>query len=149
MEDQLTSVPSDASNLVVSIGGNDALLSRDMLDVTVKTAHEALIVFDKRLSVFESAYRAAIDRVVDLERPMTICTIYNGNFEATEGRVIRMALMMFNDVIFRAAAERKLPVIDLRLVCNEPSDYANPIEPSGKGGRKIAEAIARSIGVAC
>jgi hypothetical protein len=35
----------------------------------------------------------------------------------------------------------------LRLVCTEPSDYANPIEPSGSGGRKIALAIAASLGI--
>jgi hypothetical protein len=27
------------------------------------------------------------------------------------------------------------------LVCGEPDDYANPIEPSSKGGEKIAMAI--------
>jgi hypothetical protein len=43
---------------------------------------------------------------------------------------------------------RGVDVIDLRLVCTEPSDYANPIEPSGAGGRKIAAAIAAAIGVA-
>ena len=33
------------------------------------------------------------------------------------------------------------PVIDLRRVCNERSDYFNPIEPNEQGGGKIAEAI--------
>jgi hypothetical protein len=55
--------------------------------------------------------------------------------------------MLFNDVILRTAFERRLAVIDLRLVCTDPADYANQIEPSGRGGRKIAEAIARSLGI--
>jgi hypothetical protein len=38
-------------------------------------------------------------------------------------------------------------VIDLRLICVEPSDYANAIEPSGQGGRKIAQAIAKALGL--
>jgi hypothetical protein len=54
--------------------------------------------------------------------------------------------MMFNDVILRVAFELELNVIDLRLICNQKSDYANPIEPSGQGGSKIAKAIACSIG---
>jgi hypothetical protein len=54
--------------------------------------------------------------------------------------------MMFNDVILRAAFHWRLQVIDLRLVCAEPSDYANPIEPSGSGGEKIARAIAVALG---
>ena len=54
--------------------------------------------------------------------------------------------MMFNDVILRVAFKHGLSVIDLRLICNEVVDYANSIEPSGIGGRKIAGAIATSIG---
>jgi hypothetical protein len=42
--------------------------------------------------------------------------------------------------------ERAIDVIDLRLVCTEASDYANPIEPSGTGGKKIADAIAAAVG---
>jgi len=62
-------------------------------------------------------------------------------------REARIALMLFNDVILRAAFERGLDVIDLRLVCTDPDDYANPIEPSGQGGRKIAATIASALGV--
>jgi hypothetical protein len=55
--------------------------------------------------------------------------------------------MMFNDVILRCAFERQLPIIDLRFVCSEKSDYANPIEPSGSGGLKIAKAVAGWLGI--
>jgi hypothetical protein len=54
--------------------------------------------------------------------------------------------MIFNDAILHTAFVRGAGVIDLRLVCNEASDYANPIEPSGGGGLKIATAIARAAG---
>lgn len=53
---------------------------------------------------------------------------------------------MFNDVILRVAFDQGLSVIELRLICNEPGDYANPIEPSGPGGLKIARAIAQAVG---
>jgi hypothetical protein len=56
--------------------------------------------------------------------------------------------MTFNDVILRTAFQWHLPVIDLRLICTEASDYANPIEPSGSGGAKIARAIAGALGFA-
>ena len=48
-------------------------------------------------------------------------------------------------MILRAAFAQGLPVIDLRLVCNEDADYANPIEPSAHGGEKIATVIARLV----
>ena len=40
-----------------------------------------------------------------------------------------------------------LPVSDLRLVCDDPADYANPIEPSVRGGGKIARAIVGALGL--
>ncbi len=49
---------------------------------------------------------------------------------------------MFNDVITRAAFARGLPLLDLRLICSRDEDFANPIEPSVRGGDKIAAAIA-------
>ena len=65
--------------------------------------------------------------------------IYNGAFEEPDlAARVRVALMMFNDVILRVAFEHHASAIDLRLVCNENADYANPIEPSGQGGMKIA-----------
>ena len=36
-------------------------------------------------------------------------------------------------------------MLDLRLIFTEPEDYANPIEPSVKGGAKLADAIRRLV----
>ena len=61
-------------------------------------------------------------------------------------RRARTALMMFNDVILRSAFDYRASVIELRGICVDAADYANPIERSGVGGRKIARAIARTVG---
>jgi hypothetical protein len=148
LADQLADVPADSSHVVISVGGNDALLNADLLATPVGSTAEALILFGERVGRFEAAYRAAIDAALALRRDTTVCTIYNGNLDAGEAPLARVALMMFNDAILRVAVERGLRVIDLRLVCTEPADYANPIEPSGLGGRKIARAIARCLGAA-
>jgi len=60
-------------------------------------------------------------------------------------RLAVAGLTVFNDVITRQAFARGLPLIDLRLVCDEDADYANPIEPSSQGGEKIASTIARLV----
>ena len=74
--------------------------------------------------------------------PLGVCTIYNGCFpDQSYQRIASLALAIFNDVIIRVAIEQGLPVIDLRLICTAPPDYANPIEPSSIGGEKIAKAI--------
>jgi hypothetical protein len=145
LSDQLADVPADATHIVVSVGGNDALLNSDILDMPVTSTAQALEIFGQRRSAFESAYSAVIDAALRQNRPTTVCTIYNGNFSDEQARINRVALTIFNDVIFRVAFARGLSVIDLGLICTEPSDYANPIEPSDTGGKKIAEAILATL----
>lgn len=147
LQPQITKTPSSASHIVVSIGGNDALLNSDLLRTPVASTTEALSLFGKRISQFERSYRRAIESVLTLKRQTAICTIYNGNLDPPEADVARIALMTFNDVILRYGFERHLTIIDLRLVCSAKTDYANHIEPSGSGGLKIAKAIAGWLGV--
>jgi hypothetical protein len=147
LRSQLRCVAPDASHLVVSVGGNDALGHSDLLSLPVESTTEALALFAGRVEEFESDYRAALGEVLELGRPTTVCTVYNGNFsDPGHGRRAALALTLFNDVILRAAFDQGLSVIELRLICNEPGDYANPIEPSGPGGLKIARAIALAAG---
>ena len=143
---QLGKVPANASHIMVAVGGNDALGNIDLLDRRVRSTAEALHLFGERVDAFESSYGDAIRGVVSVGRETTACTIYNGNLDPMLAPRARIALMIFNDVILRVAFALGLNVIDLRLICDEPSDYANPIEPSGRGGLKIATAIAISAG---
>jgi hypothetical protein len=86
-----------------------------------------------------------VDRVLGKGLPTALCTIYDANYAPPQSRVITAALSLFNDVITRAAFSRGLDLIDLRLICSEAGDYANPIEPSAQGGAKIAAAIAACV----
>jgi hypothetical protein len=130
----------------VSLGGNDALDHVDLIDRPVRSSSDVLAELATAAERFEVRYRRAIAAVVARKTPVTVCTIYNGNFpDARFQRLASTALTVFNDAILRVAFERALTVIDLRLVCNEPADYANPIEPSSHGGAKIARAIARVL----
>ena len=93
-------------------------------------------------------WRAAVDALRARGLPLVVCTIYDGNYpDPTIQRIRATALTVFNDAILRLAIERALPVIDLRFVCSEPADYANPIEPSSVGGAKIVTAILGTVGV--
>jgi hypothetical protein len=142
---QAAQIPRDATHLAISIGGNDALSHRDLLDAPVTSTADALDAFDERVTPFEMDYRLAIEPLFARGVPVTVCTIYNGAFEDRRlARRARVALMMFNDVILRVACEHQGSMIDLRLVCADPADYANAIEPSGPGGLKIAKAILRA-----
>jgi hypothetical protein len=143
---QVARLPDDATHLVLSVGGNDALMNSDLLDLPVASTGEALELFAERVAAFRLSYRAALETVLALARPTTACTIYEGNLEPQWAARARVALALFNDVILRTAFERGVDVIDLRLVCADAADYANPIEPSGSGGKKIAAAIVAAAG---
>jgi lysophospholipase L1-like esterase len=148
MTGQVAEIPRDATHVVVSIGGNDALGHSDLLQARKTLTADPLRYLGERVDRFEANYRSAVAPVLGLGLPATLCTIYNGALEdPSEAGRARVALMMFNDVILRAAFAHHASVIDLRLVCNESTDYANPIEPSGRGGMKIARAIARATGI--
>lgn len=145
---QVARVPVGVSHLVVSVGGNDALRNIDMLDAPARSSGEALDLFAARLARFERDYQHAVEAVRRRGLPTTLCTIYDGNLvDPIQARRARIALTMFDDVIARTAHAHRLDLIELRRVCTEPADYANPIEPSGRGGEKIARAIARALGV--
>ena len=143
---QVSALPADATHIVVSLGGNDALGHIDLLDRPARSSAEVLAELANAAERFERRYRRAIDAVVARGAAVAVCTIYNGNFpDAQLQRLASVSLTVFNDAILRVAFERRLSVIDLRLVCNEPSDYANPIEPSSHGGAKIARVIVRTL----
>ena len=143
---QLQRIPPDASHLVLSAGGNDALMKLDILDMPADSTSHALTALAEVSQDFEQKYRRAVAVCQRLHLPLTLCTIYNGCFpDPTFQRLASTALMVFNDVILRVGIESGLRIIDLRFVCSSPADYANPIEPSSIGGAKIARAIVNLV----
>jgi hypothetical protein len=143
---QLAAVPADATHLVLSVGGNDALREVAVLDSPVRSVGEALDRLTATTARFEAGYAALLREMVRTGLPVTVCTVYNGHFpDPTLQRRVQAALALFNDAILRTAFAARLRAIELRQVCTEPEDYANPIEPSARGGEKMARVIARAV----
>jgi hypothetical protein len=144
---QLARRPADATHLVLSVGGNDALSHGDLLTRPARSAAEVFTLLANAAGEFEERYRRLVASLIQTGLPLTVCTIYNGNFPDRDfQRIASTALSSFNDAILRIGFERRLTIIDLRLVCDQPADYGNPIEPSSVGGSKIARAIAAAVG---
>jgi len=140
--DQLGRLPGDATHLVVSVGGNDALMHVGILDRPVSSMTDAIEMLADLAADFERRYRAAAAACLDTRLTVALSTIYNGWFDDRSfQRLASTVLTVFNDAIVRVAAEHALPVMDLRSVCHSAEDYANPIEPSAIGGAKIARVI--------
>lgn len=139
---QVGRLPKDATHIVLSVGGNDALMQLEVLDKPVSLVSEALGSLAEIVADFEVHYREAVATCMATRVPLTVCTIYNCCFDDLSfQRVASTTLMLFNDTIIRVAAEYGVPVIELRSICNQKADYANPIEPSSVGGEKIAKVI--------
>ena len=143
---QLGRLPADASRLVVSVGGNDALGQAGVLDEGAGSVAEALDRLAGIRERFWRNYAAMLDGVEARGVPAAVCTIYDGRLpDPRRRRLATTALATLNDTITREAFRRGLPLIDLRVLLNEDADYANPIEPSTKGGAKMAAAIAELV----
>jgi hypothetical protein len=142
---QVWKVPKDASCLFVSVGGNDALMNINLLYDTNLHGSLLLMKLARIAERFRVDYMKAIEHVCRLEEPTVLCTIYNGNMAQDIAAPVKAAVAVFNDKIYSVANEKRLAVIDLRRICNRPEDYANPIEPSNIGGKKIANVILEHV----
>jgi hypothetical protein len=139
---QLERLPQNATHLIVSVGGNDALEACAIFPQPATTVGEAFYDISRLRRQFETDYRTMLRTVLARDLPTAICTIYDPNFDVfSEQQAAICGLTIFNDCISRAAARAGLPVIDLRLLFTGPADYANSIEPSDAGGKKIVREI--------
>ena len=154
---QLQSLPNDATHLFISVGGNDALGGINVFSEPVANVGEALIYVNTMRNQFETRYKEMLQHALSQQLPLTVCSVYYPRFHSqnlervfpdgnrvngeTLQQMAMAALANFNDAIFRQAFQLKVPLIDLRVLCDEDADFANPIEPSAVGGQKIARAI--------
>lgn len=142
---QARRIPVDATHLIISCGGNDALGQLGVLKENSTSLMASLARFVELRDSFDDQYARMLDDVFFFGGRIAVCTIY----DAIPGmdRVTLCALAFYNDVIVRRAALAKIPVLELRAICTNAADYSSisPIEPSVVGGEKIAALIARFV----
>lgn len=141
---QLHQLPADTSHIIVSVGGNDAIDSIGVFDEPVESVAGALSRLAELKGMFHYHYHRMLCRLIETGLRIGLCTIYNPRFPdpILQSRAVA-ALALFNDCILQEAAKTGIPVAELRQVCTEDEDYANPIEPSDIGGAKIARVLVR------
>lgn len=159
---QLNNLPSDATHLFLSVGGNDGLGQISSFDEPVDTIGDALQKMYLIGEDFKKSYSEMLDSVLAHKLPTAVCNIYYPRFhvkslnrmqgymsEYANGEqkqeMAMAAETIFNDIIMFEVFKRKLPLIDLRVLCNDDQDFANPIEPSCIGGMKIAKTINKIV----
>ena len=145
---QFARLPRAATDIVLSVGGNDALGHLDLFDRRARNGAEPLGWFADAASGFLDRYRAMLKRIAtekEEAQRVAICTIYTGNLGPETQRAATAGIAIFNDAIARAARAYGWPIIELRDLFTDAADYANPIEPSVRGGAKLARAIAQQV----
>lgn len=143
---QLKHLPSDVSHLVVSAGGNNALdYSSLILNEPAGSFLEVLARLAEVRDEFQREYRGMLREVLLRDLPVVVCTVYDAIPGLSSAE--KAGLALFNEVILREAFRAAVGVLDLRLLCADPADYAttSPIEPSVVGGGKIARVLARVV----
>lgn len=153
LERQLISVPENATHLVLSCGGNDALSQRYWADSTkVESVSQALVHLYKMQQDFAASYAAVVNALRQKfpRHPLLLVIPYEpfyGSGITDDLAIAKAGLSLFADVEVRTAAKHGCGLLDLRLVFDGPdgSDYANPIEPSVAGGLKLAGKIAEWV----
>ena len=159
---QLERLPEDATHLIISAGGNDALGVLNELTEQANNIGEGFYKFYDIRSQFEDKYSSMLNSAISHGLPTTVCTVYDpcfnhGDLNRVEDymwygisankmqKTTVTALPIFNDIITRQAVTSSVPLMDLRLIFNSDSDYANPIEPSADGGIKMARVIKKIV----
>src|ERR1700730_18188353 len=109
---QLDRIPNDATHLVVSAGGNDALGEAAFLEEKADSVAEIMAKLADVREQFGTRYRSMLDLVLDRKLPTAVCTIYDPRFpDAHLRRIAAGALSVFNAAITREAFARHIALI--------------------------------------
>ena len=148
VRDQISGLPSNATDLVVSVGGNDAR-SHSALLAKLRHPNELPAIPAQPLATFQADYAQMLDLIGTTGLRLCVCTIYTKiPFEDPLLRQFApLAIARFNEVIVAEASARSIPVLPLHEVCTVPGDFSDvsPIEPSNQGGQKIVDRILQQV----
>ena len=144
---QLDSLTNLSTHNVLSIGGNDLLGHMSFLQSSLElTVVELLEQAVGLLAPIKKRYRTIVENLSQQNSKVLLCTVYEGNlmgdpYYSNVAFASKAMVSMLNDIIFTTGTTFNVDVLELRNIFTKPEDYANPIEPSHKGGEKLSNKI--------
>ena len=139
-------IPEDATHVVISIEGAWAIEASGLLQGGAHTIGEALEMLCAAADEFEGILAGMIAAARETGLPTVVCTLVPARYsKPAQHRVATTALAIFNDRIERRAFGATLPIVDLRMVCDEDGDYASETLLSRAGVRKAANVIRTAL----
>lgn len=137
-------IPAGATHIGICVDGGWAIETSGLLQGSARTIREALDALARAADEFENMFARLIAAATEAGVPTIVCTLVPARYvEPSQQRVAATALAIFNDRILRRAIAAGLSIVELRLVCDENSDYASETLLSHAGVRKVAN-VARS-----
>ena len=122
--------------------------AKQILEEKSKTTHNQIFQ-NAQNNIFkplEQRFETIIEKLSSHRANLLLCTVYEGDLGRTdEFRDVldssKIMVSSFNDTVYKTASKYNADVLELRHIFTSPEDYANPIEPSHIGGKKLAQAI--------
>jgi hypothetical protein len=135
-------LPGDATHAMIFIEGNHAIERSGLLEPRPHTYGQKLEQLWLAADEFERTLARLIHVAQAARLVIMVCTMFQPSYkDPVRQRTACAALAVFNDRVTRHAAEARVSLIDLRLICNEPGDYDKPTLLSRSGVNKIANVI--------
>jgi hypothetical protein len=135
-------LPKDATHAVIFIEGNHAIERSGLLDSRPDAYGQTLEQLTLAADEFERTLESLIQVAQAARLVIMVCTMFQPNYkDPVRQRTACAALAVFNDRVTKRAAEARVSLIDLRLICNEPDDYDKPTQLSKSGLQKAANVI--------
>lgn len=142
----LAEFPAGASHVVISVEGNRAIQSSQLLEGRPDSYESALARLSFAADQFEGVMDALIKAALRTGLPTVVCTMYQPRYaNPVRQRAASAALAIFNDRIIRLAVDARLPIVDYRSVCTGPADYGDEGLLSRVGLAKVAAVIWRAL----
>lgn len=135
-------LPEDATHAIIFIEGNHAIQESGLLHGRPDAYGQTL----EQLSLAADEFERTLERLIHVAQAarlvIMVCSMFQPNYKnPVRQRTACAALAVFNDRVTKRAAEARLALIDLRLICNEPDDYDKPTQLSKSGLQKAANVI--------
>jgi len=141
---RVRAIPAQASHIGICVDGGWAIETSGLLQGDAQSVRGTLDALASAADEFESIFARLIAAAKETGLPTIICTLVPARYvDRVQERAAATALAIFNDRILRRAFAARLSIVELRLVCDEDSDYASETLLSHAGVRKVAN-VARS-----
>ena len=141
---RVRAIPVGVTHIGICVDGGWAIEASGLLKGRAQSIRDALDTLAAAADEFEDMFAHLIAAATEAGVPTIVCTLVPARYvEPSQERVAATALAIFNDRILRRTIAAHLSIVELRLICDEDSDYASETLLSHAGVRKVAN-VARS-----